>query len=78
MFNRNLLMSGPVSKRKDNFPMILQHDLPLFKEMMGGGIFDLKGYCMGINIARIDRVTNYALPASVVLPVLNQWIQELP
>ena len=78
MFNRNLLMSGPVSKRKDNFPMILQHDLPLFKEMMGGGIFDLKGYCIGINIARIDRVTNYALPTSVVLPVLNQWMQELP
>ena len=78
MFNRNLLMSGPVSKRKDNFPMILQHDLPLFKEMMGGGIFDLKGYCVGINIARIDRVTNYALPTSVVLPVLNKWIKELP
>ena len=78
MFNRNLLMSGPVSKRKDNFPMILQHDLPLFKEMMGGGIFDLNGYCIGINIARIDRVTSYALPTTVVLPVLNQWIKELP
>ena len=29
-------MSGPVSKRKDNFPMIIQHDLPLPKEAMGG------------------------------------------
>ena len=36
LFNRNLQMSGPVSKRKDNFTMVLQHDLPLAKEAMGG------------------------------------------
>ena len=27
-------------KRKDNFASIIQHDLPLSKEMMGGGLFD--------------------------------------
>lgn len=76
LFNRNLLMSGPVSKRKDNFPLIIQHDLFLNKEMMGGGLFDLSGTCLGINIARVDRVTNYALPSSVILPTLNSWLGQ--
>ena len=62
LFNRNMQMSGPVSKRKDNFPLILQHDLPLPKEAMGVPIFDLNGDCIGINIARVDRVACYTLP----------------
>ena len=65
MFNRNMQMSGPVSKRKDNFPMIIQHDLPLPKEAMGGPLFNLEGKCIGINIARVDRVTVFSLPAQV-------------
>ena len=71
-------MSGPVSKRKDNFASILQHDLPLSKEMMGGGLFDLDGNCLGINIARVDRVTSYSLPVSVVMSVLDEWINKMP
>ena len=78
LFNRNLLMSGPVSKRKDNFATIIQHDLPLKKEMMGGGLYDLEGNCLGINIARVDRVTTYSLPTSIVLPVLDRWIKSVP
>ena len=65
MFNRNMQMSGPVSKRKDNFPMIIQHDLPLPEEAMGGPLFDLHGKCIGINIARVDRVTVFSLPATI-------------
>ena len=65
MFNRNMQMSGPVSKRKDNFPLILQHDLPLPKEAMGGPVFNLEGNCIGINIARVDRVTVFTLPANI-------------
>ena len=68
-------MSGPVSKRKDNFPRILQHDLPLPKEAMGGPLFDLDGDCIGINIARVDRVTTYALPAEVVLARVKEWVE---
>ena len=77
LFNRNLLMSGPVSKRRDHFPFVIQNDLPLEKEMMGGGLFSLKGECLGINIARVDRVSNYTLPYPIILPVLNTWLREL-
>ena len=74
LFNRNLLMSGPTSKRKDNFPRILQHDIPLHRNNMGGPVFNLEGQCVGINIARVDRVTNFALPHTVLEPILRDWL----
>jgi S1-C subfamily serine protease len=58
-------MSGAVSKRKDNFPIILQHDIPLPKESMGAPLFNIYGKCLGINIARVDRVTVFAIPALI-------------
>ena len=76
MFNRNMQMSGPVSKRKDNFPLILQHDLPLPKEAMGGPIFNLEGECVGINIARVDRVTVFTLPAEIVKHKVDSFISN--
>jgi len=75
LFNRNMQMSGPVSKRKDNFPLILQHDLPLPKEAMGGPVFDLNGHCIGINIARVDRVTTYSLPTQIIKPVVENYLE---
>ena len=71
MFNRNLQMSGPVSKRKDNFPMIIQHDLPLPPEAMGGPVLAINGKAVGLNMARVDRVTTYALTAKIVLDSLK-------
>ena len=76
MFNRNMQMSGPVSKRKDNFPLILQHDL-LAKEAMGGPIFNLKGECVGINIARVDRVTVFTLPAEIVKQTVDFYFKSI-
>jgi S1-C subfamily serine protease len=78
LFNRNLQMSGPVSKRKDNFPLILQHDLPLPREAMGGPLFNSNGQCIGINIARVDRVTMYALPANETLKTIHSFIKQIP
>ncbi len=77
LFNRNLQMSGPVSKRKDNFPIIIQHDLPLGRESMGGPIFNLNGKCIGLNIARVDRVTIYALPATYTDQVIESFINKI-
>ena len=78
LFNRNLQMSGPVSKRKDNFSMVLQHDLPLPREAMGGPLFNSYGQCIGINIARVDRVTMYALPANEILETIHSFIKQIP
>ena len=78
LFNRNLQMSGPVSKRKDSFSNVLQHDLPLPREAMGGPLFNLNGQCIGINSARVDRVTMYALPTIELLKTINSFLPKIP
>lgn len=57
--------NGGISIRTDHFARVLQHDLPLGPRDMGGPLYDLKGRALGINIARVDRVTTFALPAAV-------------
>lgn len=57
--------NGGISLRTDNYASIIQHDLPLSPLDMGGPLFDLEGRALGINIARVDRVTTFALPSSV-------------
>jgi serine protease Do len=64
------------SVRTDNFPLVLQHDLPLGPADMGGALFDLEGKAVGLNIARVDRVTNYALPVEVFLSKLQSWMEK--
>lgn len=60
---RNDQMSGLISKRRDNFPRIIQHDTTTAKRNMGGPVVTLDGICVGMNIARPSRVANYAIPA---------------
>lgn len=64
------------SLRTDNYPEIVQHDLPLGPLDMGGAVFDLHGRAIAINVARVDRVTNYALPVEAFLPDLLKWLRE--
>jgi serine protease Do len=64
-------LAGDLSERRGGFPNVLQHDTVLRPNQMGGPLVDLDGKAVGINIARADRVASYALPARVVLTVLN-------
>lgn len=63
------------SLRTDNFPEVLQHDLPLNPSDMGGAVYDLQGRAVGLNISRVDRVTNYALPVELFQQELAKWIK---
>lgn len=64
------------SSRTDNFPEVIQHDMPLDPSDMGGAVFDVQGRAVGINIARVDRVTNFALPVELFLPDALKWMRE--
>ena len=37
---------------------------------MGGPLLDLEGMALGVNIARSDRVTTFALPSELVLETI--------
>ncbi len=66
--------NGGVSIRTDDFPSVLQHDLPLNPHDMGGPLFDLQGRAIGINIARADRISTYALPVDLFRKRLDTWL----
>lgn len=64
-------MVGNVSLRRGGFPTVLQHDTVLKPEDCGGPLVNLSGDVVGINIARAGRTESYAIPASVVLPLIK-------
>ena len=67
--------NGGISIRTDDFPEILQHDLPLFPHDMGGPVFDLQGHAIAVNIARADRITTFALPMERFREALEKWLE---
>lgn len=72
--NRNDSMSGEFSPRRTGFPMVLQHEITLSRRSVGGPLLNLKGECVGMNIAMANRVENYAIPVenlSQVIPRLK-------
>lgn len=66
--------NGGVSFRTDNFPEVIQHDIPLNPADMGGPLLNLLGQVVGINIARVDRVTTFALPMETCWPEIQKWM----
>jgi serine protease Do len=67
--------NGGISIRTDNFTEVLQHDVPLGPADMGGPLLDLNGRAVGLNIARVDRVTTFALPGELFWPMVQKWIK---
>lgn len=69
-FQNNL--GGTLSTRRDGFPLALQHDTVLRPADCGGPLVDLDGKTVGINIARGGRVNSYAIPTSIIKPLLPE------
>ena len=53
---------------------MIKHILP---RRLGGPVFDLNGKCLGINIARVDRVTVFSLPSEIVRERLDDFLSGL-
>jgi serine protease Do len=63
-------MGTTLSKRRGEFPAILQHDTGLKPEDCGGPLVDLDGKTVAINISRSGRTETFAIPAEEVQAVL--------
>ncbi len=74
--NRNQQMSGETSDRRNGFPEVIQHVIPLTPDSMGSPLLNLRGETVGINIARADRVTSYALPAERVIMSVRALVEK--
>ena len=62
----NIELSGDISDRRDGYQEVIQHEIPIPPKAMGGPLLDLEGRVVGVNIARYNRVTTFALPAALV------------
>lgn len=75
--SRNQLMSGPTSKRRKGFEEIIQTDLPLDAQYMGGPVLGLDGKALGINIARVNRAETFMIPAEQVVASMERVVNGL-
>jgi len=73
---RNQQMSGLTSDRRTGFERVIQHDIPIPADSLGGPLLNLKGEVIGINIARADRVTTFALPNDLARASAQKMIQK--
>jgi serine protease Do len=67
-------MGSELSKRREGFPIILQHDSVVKPADCGGPLVDLEGRVIGINIARAGRVESWAIPSEAIRPLLADLI----
>ncbi len=64
-------LTGDVNVRAGDFPAVFQHDTVIRAVDCGGPIVDLDGHVLGINIARAGRTETYAVPADLILPLIQ-------
>ena len=63
-------MGSTISKRKSEFPSVMQTDLPLNATQCGGPVTDLDGNVIGLVIARSGRVETMVLPSETIRQLL--------
>ena len=64
--------TGEMSQRAEGFEQVIEHDTVLQPWLCGGPLVDLDGKAIGLNIARVGRVSTYALPAGLVKQILKR------
>ncbi len=65
-------LTGELSQRAEGFEQVIEHDTVLRPWLCGGPLVNLDGKAIGLNIARADRVSTYALPAGLVKRILDK------
>jgi serine protease Do len=73
---RDMQNRSPVglSRRRDDFPAVIQHDSVLRPADCGGPVVDLSGKVIGVNIARGGRTETYSVPSDVLLTLMYDLI----
>ncbi len=74
--DRNDSMSGKFSTRRHDFPRVIQHSIYATPRSIGGPVLLLDGTCIGMNIARADRVTTFAIPVEELQMLIKKMIES--
>jgi len=65
-------MGGKISRVRDSFSRVIQSDMRLQPDQVGGPVVDLKGQVVGISMARAGRTNSYIMPAAAVENLLKK------
>jgi serine protease Do len=71
-------MGGDLSRRRTGFPSVFPHDSVITPQDCGGPVIGLDGKAFGLNIARAGRTETLALPADVVVPLIEELKLRAP
>lgn len=69
--NQMEVMGGRVSRVRSGFSRIIQSDLRIKYDKIGGPVVDLQGRVVGITMARADRTRTYIMGSEAVLDLLK-------
>jgi S1-C subfamily serine protease len=64
-------LGAELSQRRYLFPSVIEHDSVLEPRQCGGVLLNLRGEAIGVNIARASRISSYAIPAEVAVPIVR-------
>ena len=64
-------MGSVISKRRTDFPAVMQTDLPLQATQCGGPVTDLDGNVVGLVIARSGRIETQVIPSETIRQLLD-------
>ena len=65
-------MGGPISRVRSSFTSVIQTDMRLRPNQVGGPVVDLKGRVIGVTIARADRTRSFVMPAATITSLLEK------
>lgn len=65
-------MGTTPSRVRDSFSRVIQTDMRLEPNLVGGPVVNLKGEVIGITMARGDRTRSFVMPASAVTELLDK------
>ena len=69
-------MGGQISRVRDSFGRVIQTDMRLNPEQVGGPVVDLNGRVIGVSVARAGRTHSYVIPAAEILSLLKEKPQD--
>ncbi|MEO9571361.1 MAG: trypsin-like peptidase domain-containing protein [Polaribacter sp.] len=70
--NRHIAYDIDTSERKGNFSEVFTHDMPVDASETGTPVVDIDGNVIGINIAKENRTSSFAIPIDVVLVTVKK------
>lgn len=64
-------MGGDPSRIRSGFSKVVQSDMQIQSDRVGGPVVDLEGHIVGITLARADRTRTYIMDSETVLDLLK-------